>query len=174
MEENTQEIVETVEQVVDVSALPAEIIEEVVEASSPIMDIYFIGLEWLVPMMMVIGSYIVLRHLIWNSLKFNYHHYLECGEFLLCWCDDGGKHVKQEIRERLSKELKCEKEFVSWFAALLMSAIVLAIHFFIALLWPVTIIFVLPLMIVRGLAYRKRQKIEFTQKLKGDHLNESV
>ena len=95
MEEDTQEIVETVEEVLEapvetvpveelpVEELPVEVIADPGFWTS-LWDGYLLGLDWIFPAIMVIGSYIVLRHLIWNSLRFNYRHYLECGEFVLC------------------------------------------------------------------------------------------
>ena len=70
--------------------------------------------------------------------------------------------------------MKCDGDFVAWFAALCMTMICMAAHALIAVFWPITIILVLPLMAVRAIGYRKRKKISFTQKLKGEHLNESV
>ncbi len=181
MEEDTQEIVEMVEEQLEaiVEAAPVEElpIEELpVEALADpgfwtsLWHGYLIGLDWIFPFIMVIGTYIVLRHLIWNSLRFNYRHYLECGEFVLCWGDDGNQEKKKDLRLKIAKEIKCEEDFVSWFAALLMTAVVLVIHALIALAWPITIILVMPLALVRLIGYRKRKKISFTQKLKGEHL----
>jgi hypothetical protein len=187
MEDETQEIAETVEEVIEAPAAEvAEIVEELPVEELPAeviadpsnwslaWDGYLIGLDWLFPFLMAVAAYIILRHLIWNSLRFNYHHYLECGEFVLCWGDDGGNHEKKERRLALSKTLDCEEDFVSWFAALTMSLVVIAIHVLIALAWPITVILVFPLATVRLIAYRKRQKIAFKQKLNGDHLRKEA
>jgi len=176
MANETQEIAEIIEEVVE-APLPVETVpieelpvEAVVDVIHPLWDGYLTVLDFFLPMLLVIGGYIVLRHLIWGSLKFNYHHYLQYGEFVLCWGDDDNDHEKKERRLKIAKEHKCEADFVSWFAALLMSAVVLFLFAIIAISWPVTVILVLPLMVVRGIGYRKRKKIEFTQKLKGEHL----
>ena len=124
--------------------------------------------------MMAIGGMIALRHLIWNSLRFNYLHYLEYGEFVICWGDEDGNVTKKENRKEIAKQIKCDADFVAWFAALCMTAVCMAIHALIALLWPITVIIVMPMMAVRAIGYRKRKKISFTQKLKGEHLDESV
>ena len=177
MEEDTQEIVETVEEVLEapvetlpVEELPVEVIAEPGFWGS-LWDGYLIGLDWLFPFVMAVGAYIVLRHLIWNSLRFNYHHYLECGEFVLAWGDDNNNIEKAERRKKIAKQLKiADADFTSWFAALCMTVVVLILHALIALLWPITIILVFPLALVRAIGYRKRRKIAFTQKLKGEHL----
>jgi hypothetical protein len=136
---------------------------------------YVFGLEWVFPFMMIIAAYISLRHLIWNSLRFNYLHYIAHGEFVLAWGDDGGNVTKKERREKIAKDIKMhEDDFASWFAALCMSLVAIVVCGLIALAWPITIILVFPLMAVRAIGYRKRRKVAFTQKLKGEHLNESV
>jgi len=176
MEEDTQEIVEIVEEQLEAIIEAAPVEELPVEAIadpgfwSSVWDGYVFGLDWLFPLIMVIGAYIVLRHLIWNSLRFNYRHYLECGEFVLCWGDDGNSNEKKERRIKIAKEIKADEDFVSWFAALIMTVVVLIIHALIALAWPITIVLVMPLALVRLIGYRKRRKIEFKQKLNGDHL----
>ena len=184
MEEETQEIAEVVEEVVEAPVeAPVEAIETVeipieelpVELIDPGFWIstwhgYLFGLDWIFPFMMVIGGYIVLRHLMWNSLRFQYLHYLEYGQFVLLWGDDDGDATKRENRKEIAKQLKCDADFVPWFAALLMSMLCMAVHALIAVFWPITIILVLPLMAVRAIGYRKRKKISFTQKLKGEHL----
>lgn len=173
MADETQEITEVVEGALDAAAtIPVETVEAIAEPGfwSSFWNIYLIGLDWFFPIMMVIGGYIVLRHLMFNSLRFNYRHYLEYGEFVICWGDDGNNNEKKDRRLRISKEIKAEEDFVSWLAALLMSLVVLAIAAAIAYLWPITIVLVMPLMLVRLIGYRKRKKIAFTQKLKGEHL----
>lgn len=167
MIEEAQEIIEILP--ADGFGPPAPV-ELIVENSFSVWQLYLTSLEWVVPAMMLIAGYIVLRHLIWGSLKFNYHHYLQHGEFVLLWGDDGDDHTKKQIRIDLAKELKIEADFASWFAALAMSLFLLIMWAATAYLWPITCILVIPLMIVRLIGYRKRQKIEFTQKLKGEHL----
>lgn len=181
MEEETQEITEVVEGVVEtvpveellVQELPVEIIADLGFWITS-WNVYTFVLDWFFPTMLIIGGFIALRFLIWNSLKFNYYHYLKHGEFVLAWGDDGNEQEKINRRKKIARDIKCDPDFVSWFGALLMSVVVLVGHGLIALFWPITIILILPLMAVRAIGYRKRRKIVFVQKINGDHLNESV
>lgn len=175
----TEEVVETMGPSADVvtQPIPTEIVEPEVIADPgfwlSLWHGYLVILDYALPALMIIGGIIVLRFLIWESLRFNYHHYLQYGEFVILWGDDGGNHEKAERRKKIAKDLKImDDDFTSWMAALVMSLVVFAIHVVTALLWPVTMILVVPLAIVRLIGFRKRKKIAFTQKLKGEHLKE--
>lgn len=147
-----------------------EIPVEGIEASFSIIQSYLAVLGWILPTMMIIGGYIVLRHIIWDSLRFNYYHYLKYGEFVLFWGDNDGDPELREQRKGIAKKLKIDAYFVSWFAALSRSVVVFIGFVLTACLWPITFILVMPLGIVRLIGYRKRKKVVFTQKLKGEHL----
>lgn len=167
----TEEAVETM----GPHPLPTEIIEPEIIADPSIWlsmwDGYTFGLSYIFPAFMLLATYVALRHLLWESLRFNYHHYLKYGEFVLLWGDDGGNVTKRENRQELAKELKMmEDDFASWAASLCMSIFIYAVCAVIAVLWPFTIILVFPLIIVRLIGYRKRKKIVFVQKINGDHL----
>jgi len=111
MEDETQEIselavtskpigeLETLTEAVPVDLpieeIPVEVITEPGLWSS-LWDGYLIGLDWIFPIVMIIARYIVFRHLIWNSLRFNYLHYLEYGEFVIFLGDDGDNYEKAE------------------------------------------------------------------------------
>ena len=189
MEEEIQEIAEVIIEEVVETPVPVEAapIETIPVEELPVEVVadpgfwtnawhgYLFGLDWIFPFMMMIAAYISLRHLIWDSLRFNYHHYLECGEFVLAWGDDGHNIEKKERRKKIAKQIRMtEPDFAAWFAALAMTAVVFVVCSLIGLAWPITIIFVFPLMIVRAIAYRKRRKIAFSQRLKGEHLDGSV
>lgn len=143
---------------------------EIVDAGWTFMGIYLDVLSYSLPLFMLIATYICLRHLIYESLRFNYRHYLKYGEFVLLWGerDDPDRTTH---RKEIAKEMKVtEDDFLPWFSSLAMSVIVFLFLLAVVFLWPITFIIIVPLLIVRGFAYRKRQKISFTQKLKGEHL----
>jgi len=153
----------------------AEIVETVVttvdvESAMSFLQIYMTGMHYATILALCVAGYIVIRHLMYDSLRFNYRYYLEYGEFVILWPMDGEQKKKDQI-QKIIKENNIEtSEFVSWLGALIMGLFVTAILLVVAVAWPLTIVTVVPPLIVRGLAYRKRQKINFTQKLKGDHL----
>lgn len=170
----TEEVLETIKEVTTEVGLPAplECVAETI-AETGFSFFYWYGeiLFWFLPAVMIVGGYIVLRHLIWGSLLFNYHYYLEYGSFVLLWGD--GDDIKyKERRLKLATELKIEADFASWFAALAMSGFILIMCLLTGYLWPITVIFVVPLALVRLIGYRKRKRINFTQKLKGEHLKD--
>ena len=119
MVEETQEITEIAEVVEEVVEAPVEAIEIPIEEIpvevladpgfwTSLWHGYVFGLEWIFPFMMAIAAYISLRHLIWNSLRFNYLHYIEHGEFVLAWGDDGGNETKKKRREKIAKKINAE------------------------------------------------------------------
>lgn len=144
---------------------------EGIEISFSFWQGYWYIFDWILPALIVIGGYIILRHVIWNSLIFNYHHYLEYGTFVIFWGDDASDSTKREQRITIADKLKIQSDMVSWCAALVMTAAILIMFIITAYLWPIMLIFVAPLIIVRLIGYHKRKKIAFTQKLKGEHLN---
>lgn len=140
------------------------------EATMSLLQIYFTGSHYAVILSLCISAYIVIRHLMYDSLRFNYHYYLKHGEFVFIWPLDGETKKREQII-KIAKDNNIDAvEFVSWVGTLIMSSGVTAGLLLIAVAWPLTIVTVVPPLVVRGLAYRKRQKISFTQKLKGDHL----
>ena len=166
MTEETQKIIE----IWPADGVGPPVPVEGIETSFSILQGYWLGLDIIFPALMVIGGYIILRHLIWASLIFNYHHYLEHGNFVILWGDDSDPKKKDQ-RITIAKKLKVEADLVSWCAALGMTVFVLIMVLVGAYAWPVILVFVMPLGIVRLIGRRKRKKIEFTQKLKGSHLN---
>lgn len=156
----------------EITTPTVEAIVAVVEtdATSILSQIYFVGLYYAMILMLLCATYIVIRHLVYESLKFNYHYYLAHGEFVIIWPTDN----EQTKTARIAAVAKANKindiTFISWGATIIMSVVIIAVFSFIAVAWPITTLTTLPLLILRAIAYRKRQKIAFTQKLKGDHL----
>lgn len=140
------------------------------DAASTLSQIYFVGLHYAMILMLLFATYLIIRHLVYESLKFNYHYYLEHGEFVIVWPMDGEQKKAERIAAIANANGIADITFVSWCGAMTMSLVIAVTFALTAVAWPITAFTTLPLLILRCIAYRKRQKIAFTQKLKGDHL----
>lgn len=116
-----------------------------------------------VVMMMITASYIMFC-----SLRFNYHYYIKHGKFAL-FCE-GDSEPEYKIRiNSVAEELNIQSNciFLPWVQAFIATVIVCVVIFLLSLIWPITSIAILPLVVIRLIAYRKRRRIAFLQKLEG-------
>jgi hypothetical protein len=156
----------------EITTPTVEAIVAVVEtdATSILSQIYFVGLYYAMILMLLCATYIVIRHLVYESLKFNYHYYLAHGEFVIVWPGENEQTKAARITAIAKANNINDITFISWGATIIMSVVIIAVCSFIAVAWPITTFTTLPLLILRLVAYKKRRKITFTQKLKGNHL----
>lgn len=114
---------------------------------------------------MMIGT---ISYVLFSSLKLNYYYYIKHGQVVL-FCDVSTEHDYKARIKKIAKEhnIWFDHEFLPWIQAFIFSIISCVVIFLLALIWPITSITVLPLFIVKLIAYRKRKKIVFLQKLEG-------
>lgn len=100
------------------------------------------------------------------SLRFNYHYYIKHGEFVLYL--DAGDHRNNSIKDIVKQyKIGVDNDLLPWFQALIAIGIQAGLIFILSLVWPIASITILPLALVRLIAYRTRKKTLFLQKLEG-------
>ena len=127
---------------------------------------------WFVTKAYAISSSIILMvattaYILFYSLRLNYHHYLKHGYFVF-FCDGTAGAMYDQIESIAKKHnIWLDPEFLPWVHAFVTSVVMCFVIFVLSLIWPITLIIILPLIIIRLIAYRKRRKIVFLQKLEG-------
>ena len=119
-----------------------------------------------------VGAIIVT---LWASIKFNYHLFVEFGEFAWIKADTT---TRENMRYQIADTVKgLDTKNISeyaWFPALGMSFLASAVVLIGVAIWPVVAVIVGPQGVINLIAFRKRKKRIFQKKLKGEMTNESV
>ena len=117
--------------------------------------------------------------MMWYSLKINYYLYINHGEFAFWF--SGSDYEVQERRREIYQEY-CKSRFnnvndpsdadmLGWWCAWLLLILGTIILVIVSLLWPLAVIGFAPAIFVRAIAYKKRKKQVFQDKLKGNETN---
>ncbi len=114
----------------------------------------------------IVGTAVAL----WKSCKFNYHLYIEYGEFAYGKATNlDEEHMRDEIAKKIKYETKDTDDY-SWFRAVGFSLLGLLILTLCAILWPIALFVFGPELLTSAVAYRKRKKMIFEKKLKGENV----
>lgn len=103
-----------------------------------------------------------------TSIRFNYHLYVEYGEFAWTKADTG---AREDIRTEIAEKLKLPKNDITdyaWFPSLWMPALATVIVMIGVIAWPAVAVTAGPQGLIALLAWRKRKKRVFEKKLKGE------
>ena len=115
-----------------------------------------------------------------QSLRFNYHLYITHGQFAFWSVDEGGKtwNQRKEVAEKLKFLTKNSEPttdtdllFLAWWPLNLLVLAVWAAFAIGGLIWPIVLFAGLPFFSIRLIAYRKRKKVVFIDKLKDNETN---
>jgi len=116
----------------------------------------------------------------WRCIRFNYHYYIEYGDYRLGWTLNTGERTKiRSILDKLGYESTTDNSNIdymdtSWFGFLSMWLLGTAVMFLGALAWPFTLIVFGPNILTELIAIRPRKKKIFEKKLKGEMKNGTV
>lgn len=116
-----------------------------------------------------------------HSLRFNYHLYITHGQFAFWTVDEGSKtwNQRKQVAEGL-KFLKGDKNskvndadlmFLAWWPVNLVCLGLWAVFAIGGFIWPIALFAGLPFFTIRALAYKKRKKVVFIDKLKDKETN---
>lgn len=127
---------------------------------------WMITKSYAIPGGLIIMSAIAL-YIMGASLRLNYHYYIKHGQFVF-FTGEGTREYKKKITE-VSQEHKIslDDDLLPWIQALIGIGLQAIIVLLFAFIWPLTLITVMPLAVVRLIAFRKRKKTLFVQKLEG-------
>lgn len=113
------------------------------------------------------------------SLKFQYHLYVTHGQFAFWTVDTNTQLFKNRLD--VAKTLKLVKEdtesedteltFVCWWPVLIIIGIVWIVGAIASFLWPVVLFLGLPFFLIRSIAFKKRKKQVFVDKIKDNDTN---
>ena len=116
-----------------------------------------------------------------QSLRFNYHLYVTHGQFAFWTVDEGGKtwNQRKEVAEKLKFLTRGGKTeladtdlmFLAWWPVSLVCLTVWTAFAISGFLWPIVLFAGLPFFTIRLIAYRKRKKVVFVDKLKDNETN---
>lgn len=113
--------------------------------------------------------------ILFYSFKLNYHLYIEHGEFAF-WFADESSESKLRRRNVIKDHFKKgsdpdDADMLGWWCCWLFMLLGSAIIAVGALLWPILIVGTAPFFLVRAVAFNKRRKKIFQDKLKGNETN---
>lgn len=171
-----QNAVETARAGVEASAQ----VEEVVETEFSMAErIWAVGAL----IFLVLGAAISIGIFVmmgWRCIRFNYHYYIEYGDYRLGWELESGERTKIQF---ILNKLGCESTTddtgtdymdTSWFGFLAMWFVATLVIIIGAILWPLTVIVLGPNLLTELVANGPRKKKIFEKKLKGEMTNGSV
>lgn len=134
--------------------------------------------SWLVGGVMCAGLTFVA---LWHSMRFNYHLYVTHGQFAFWAVEEGSK--TWDKRKEIGIKIKCIKEnasdssasadilFLAWWPAILVMLFCWAVAAVAGIVWPLILFAGLPYFVIRTIAYKKRKKVVFVDKLKDNDTN---
>ena len=112
-----------------------------------------------------VGGTVVM---IWKSMRFNYYLYVEYGEFAYAKTDSSSEsNRREEVAKKYNFDFKDVDDY-AWFVALGYSALACVVLTIMVFLWPIALIVLGPELFTMAIAYRKRKKMVFEKKLKGE------
>lgn len=179
--ESSSEITEKLEQLQRVQAAVETVQANKAEESEP----HWIGKVWVwgaivFSALATTMSFVLLFGMGWRCIRFNYHYYVEYGDYRLGWALDSGERTKIHfILNKLgykstTDDISTDYMDTSWFGFLAMWLLGTAVMALGALLWPITLIVFGPNILTELVAHIPRKKKIFEKKLKGEMKNGSV
>ena len=110
------------------------------------------------------------------SFKLNYHLYIEHGEFAFWFAGDAGADIRDRRRNIIKTHFKKgsdpdDADMLGWWCCWLIIVLGTVVIAGGALLWPILLVGFAPFFMVRAVAFNKRRKKVFQDKLKGNETN---
>lgn len=114
--------------------------------------------------------------LLFYSFKLNYHLYIEHGEFAFWFSSSETQDIKERRRNIIKTHFKNysdpeDADMLGWWCCWLFMALGTILIAGGAILWPILLVGFAPFFIVRAVAFNKRRKKVFQDKLKGNETN---
>lgn len=120
---------------------------------------------YIMPAMLVLSSLFSLW-MIFQSLKFNYYHYIKFGEFVVL-IPSKGTEAERDM-QMISRETGVDEDYAAWLFTLLLCSLVTGAGQIASVIWPISLVVILPMTLVWLLARTKRKKAVFVDKLQGE------
>ena len=127
--------------------------------------VYDIGYDYISLLFFGTAALLVIITL-YRSLRFNYYYYLKYGEVVIILSDGNDTDKKDKVKDLAHTLNLYPWSCLPWIAALFGCILIIFLAGMMSVLWPVALVVVVPMLLVRALGYRKRQKFVFQQCLK--------